>query len=85
MTNLPIAHDIHRKGHWTDAADSVTLGYDERFLRRRRLVTAGGMAVLVDLPETTSLDHGDALELSDGRLVAIEAAAEPVWWNGPWC
>ncbi|MCA3479542.1 MAG: urease accessory protein UreE, partial [Rhodobacter sp.] len=30
------------------------------------------------LPETTSLDHGDALELSDGRLVAIEAAAEPV-------
>jgi urease accessory protein len=36
------------------------------------------MAVLVDLPETTSLDHGDALELSDGRLVAIEAAAEPV-------
>ncbi|MCA3453075.1 MAG: urease accessory protein UreE [Rhodobacter sp.] len=78
MTNLPIAHDIHRKGHWPDAADRVTLGYDERFLRRRRLVTAGGMAVLVDLPETTSLDHGDALELSDGRLVAIEAAAEPV-------
>jgi len=78
MTNLPIAHDIHRKGQWTDAADRVTLGYDERFLRRRRLVTAGGMAVLVDLPETTSLDHGDALELSDGRLVAIEAAAEPV-------
>ncbi|MCE2738226.1 MAG: urease accessory protein UreE, partial [Rhodobacter sp.] len=49
-----------------------------RFLRRRRLVTAGGMAVLVDLPETTSLDHGDALELSDGRLVEVVAAAEPV-------
>ena len=78
MTDLPKAHDVHRKGHWSDAADSVTLGYDERILRRRRLVTAGGTAVLVDLPETTSLDHGDALELSDGRLVEIVAAAEPV-------
>ena len=78
MTDLPKAHDVHRKGHWADAADSVTLGYDERILRRRRLVTAGGTAVLVDLPETTSLNHGDALELSDGRLVEIVAAAEPV-------
>lgn len=78
MTNLPIAHNLRRRGHWTDAADSVTLGYDARFLRRGRLVTAAGMSVLVDLPEATSLDHGDALELSDGRLVAIVAAAEPV-------
>ena len=78
MTDLPKAHDVHRKGHWADAADSVTLGYDERILRRRRLVTAGGTAVLVDLPETTSLDHGDALELSDGRLVEVVAAAEQV-------
>ena len=78
MTDLPKAHDVHRKGHWADAADSVTLAYDERILRRRRLVTAGGTAVLVDLPETTSLNHGDALELSDGRLVEVVAAAEPV-------
>jgi urease accessory protein len=63
MTDLLKAHDVHRRGHWTDAADSVTLGYDD---------------VLVDLPETTSLDHGDALELSDGRLVEVVAAAEPV-------
>ncbi|MCA3451833.1 MAG: urease accessory protein UreE [Rhodobacter sp.] len=78
MTDLPKAQEVHRRGHWADAADSVTLGYDERILRRRRLVTAGGTAVLVDLPETTSLDHGDALELSDGRLVEVVAAAEPV-------
>jgi urease accessory protein len=78
MTDLPKAQDVHRRGHWADAADSITLGYEDRFLRRRRLVTASGTAVLVDLPETTSLDHGDALELSDGRLVEIVAAAEPV-------
>ena len=33
---------------------------------------------MVDLRETTSLNHGDALQLDDGRLIAIEAAQEPV-------
>ena len=78
MTDLPLAHTLHRKGTWSGAADGVTLGYDARILRRRRLVTSGGTAFLVDLPETTSLDHGDALELADGRLVEVVAAAEPV-------
>jgi len=58
--------------------DTVVLGYDERFLRRRRLVTAGGKGVMVDLPETVSLEAGDCLELLDGRLVEVQAAAEPV-------
>ena len=58
--------------------DTVVLGYDERFLRRRRLVTAAGRGVMVDLPETVSLEAGDCLELLDGRLVEVEAAAEPV-------
>lgn len=58
--------------------DAVVLGYEDRFLRRRRLVTAAGRGVMVDLPETVSLRDGDALELVDGRLVAVEAAAEPV-------
>lgn len=58
--------------------DSVVLGYEDRFLRRRRLVTEGGRGVMVDLPETVSLRDGDALELLDGRLIAVEAAAEPV-------
>jgi len=58
--------------------DSVVLGYEDRFLRRRRLVAEGGRGVMVDLPETVSLRDGDALELLDGRLIAVEAAAEPV-------
>ena len=58
--------------------DAVVLGYDERFLRRRRLVTAAGRGVMVDLPETVNLEAGDCLELLDGRLVEVQAAAEPV-------
>jgi urease accessory protein len=57
---------------------SLTLTYEDRFLRRKRLVTDQGEAILLDLAETTSLDHGDALQLEDGRRVAIFAAPEPL-------
>ncbi|MEY4982902.1 MAG: hypothetical protein RIR62_1168 [Pseudomonadota bacterium] len=59
-----------------DAA--VRLGYEARFLRRRRLVTTAGEGFLVDLPETVSLEDGDCFQLSDGRLVEVVSDAEPV-------
>jgi urease accessory protein len=79
MTDLPTARTLRRRGEWTGpAADRVVLGYDARFLRRKRLVTEAGNSVLADMPETTNLEDGDALELADGRLIAVEAAEEPV-------
>jgi len=79
MTDLPLAQTLHRKGHWHGlAADWVRLDYEARFLRRKRLETGAGHPLLVDLPQTTSLDHGDALELADGRLVEVLAAPEPL-------
>jgi urease accessory protein len=64
------------KGGAAGAAASVALDYEGRLLRRRRLVTDAGWAFLVDLPEVTSLDGGDALALGDGRHVAVVAAEE---------
>ncbi|MDM7458057.1 MAG: urease accessory protein UreE [Paracoccus sp. (in: a-proteobacteria)] len=55
----------------------VWLDYEGRSLRRKRLACPGG-DFLVDLPEVTCLSDGDAFELSDGRVVAIRAAPEPV-------
>jgi urease accessory protein len=76
---LPVALTLHRSGQWPRLATGrVVLGYDERFLRRKRLVMASGDAFLVDLAETTNLLSGDAFELNDGRLVEIAAAEEPV-------
>lgn len=76
---LPVAQTLHRSGHWPRLATGrVVLGYDERFLRRKRLTMASGDAFLVDLPETTNLLAGDAFELDDGRLVEIAAAEESV-------
>ncbi|MBS8225854.1 urease accessory protein UreE [Vannielia litorea] len=77
MAELETAQEI-RRGGGAEARDRVRLNYDGRFLRRKVLETEGGARVLVDLARTTSLDAGDALVLSGGGLVAVEAAAEPL-------
>jgi urease accessory protein len=71
------AHTVRRAGA-RDATDSVTLDYEGRFLRRRLLTTDSGAVLHVDLPETVSLNDGDAFETTDGRLVAVRAAPEPL-------
>lgn len=58
------------------AYDSITLEHTERRLRRKLLRLAGGDDVMVDLPQTLTLEHDSALELEDGRLVNIIAAEE---------
>lgn len=77
MSDLQTAQEV-RRGGGDGAADRVRLSYEDRFLRRKVLVTEGGARVLVDLARTTSLDAGDALVLADGGLVAVEAAEEPL-------
>ena len=56
--------------------DTVTLAYDERFLRRKLLTTDQGDGFFVDLPETVSLNAGDAFKLEDGRLIGVRPAIE---------
>jgi len=56
----------------------ITLDYEARFLRRKRLLSDTGEPFLVDLVETVSLDHGDVFICDDGTEIAICAAAEPV-------
>ena len=61
-----------------DAADTVTLDYEARFLRRKRLVSDTGEPFLVELAETRSLSQGEGFRLDDGRIIAVMAAAEPL-------
>lgn len=77
MPDLPPARSLNRAPSATPY-DLVVLSYDERFLRRKRLVTVHDEGFLVDLAETTSLNHGDCLVLEDGRLIEVIAAEEPV-------
>ncbi|MEX5728195.1 urease accessory protein [Rhodovulum iodosum] len=70
---LPVAQDVAPPG---GADDTVTLSYDDRFLRRKRLVSDGGLAFVVDLAKTTSVEAGECFVLADGRKVAVAAADE---------
>ena len=80
MSDLPFARILHRKGQWHGpAALTATRDYDGRFLRRKKVVCDDGTGFVIDLAHTESLDAGDALELQDGRLVEICAAAEDVY------
>jgi len=79
MTALPVARYILRKDEAPDAPlATVTLDYDARMLRRRRLQTDEGFSIFVDLSETVSLAEGDGFLMDDGSFVAVKAAPEAV-------
>ena len=74
----PIASTVRRAGDWSGKADRITLDYEARFLRRKRLTSDSGAVFVVDLAETLSLEDGDALVLDAGGLVEVVAAPEPL-------
>ena len=71
-----VSHEIRKAGTWNRAFELCVLTYEERFLRRKVIETAQGAKLLVDLEHTTSLDHGDAFLLDDGRQIEVFAADE---------
>ena len=75
---MRLAQHIETHIHTGDATDTVTLDYEARFLRRKRLVSDGGEPFLVELAETKSLNQGEGFRLDDGRIIAVMAAAEPL-------
>ncbi len=71
------AQTYHNHTHGTPA-DHVSLTYEDRFLRRKVLTLASGQQLLVDLPQTTSLNHHGALITTDNTEIRIDAAPEPL-------
>lgn len=56
--------------------DTLTLDSDGRHLRRARVTSDGGRAVLIDLYEASFMQDGDALAVVEGGLIEIRAAPE---------
>ena len=71
------AHRYADHGHGAPA-DRLVLSYEDRFLRRKVLRTESGRDLLVDLPQTTSLNHGGVLVAESGEEIAVVAAVEPL-------
>ncbi|KQT85200.1 urease accessory protein UreE [Aurantimonas sp. Leaf443] len=74
-----VGSSVRRKGTWETAADTITLDETMRHRRRMAMVSDGGIAFLLDLPEARLLMDGDAILLDDGRLVAVLAKPEPLY------
>lgn len=60
------------------ATDTVTLDFDDRFRRRKLFHTDSRRAFMLDLAEAQVMRDGDGLALSDGSLVLVRAAPEPL-------
>lgn len=71
---------VRAAGTWPDADSvaDVTLAFAERYRRRFRLCDDRGAPFLLDLAQVVQLGDGDGLELAEGGIIRVRAAAEPV-------
>ena len=58
------------------AKDHISLSYDERFLRRKKLISYNGIEFLVDLKNTISLKKDDMFKLDSGLLINVRYKLE---------
>ena len=56
--------------------DNITLTYEERFIRRKKLTTDNGTNFLVNLSETVSVDENNFFELDNGNLIKVLSKKE---------
>ena len=56
--------------------DEITLSYEERFIRRKKLLTDNGTEFLVNLEETVSMDEDHYFELENGNLIQVVSKEE---------
>ena len=70
------AYIVHHNCKQDEYSDSISLSYSDRFLRRKTLMTDGGMTFVLELEQTTSLEDGDQIEIVDGTRVRIKAKSE---------
>lgn len=72
-----LANEVIAKGDWQGLpADCVVLDFDDRHRRRLKMTGVNGLEFLLDLAAPIALRSGDAVKLSDGRLVEIVGMGE---------
>ena len=56
--------------------DTITLNYNDRFIRRKKLLSDNKLEFLVNLPQTISVNKDDGFLLDDGNVILIKNAKE---------
>ncbi|MFD2238398.1 urease accessory protein UreE [Aureimonas populi] len=70
---------VERGRHTGDFADTITLDEGQRHRRRMAMVSDGGIAFLLNLPEARLLREGDGILLDDGRVIEVKAKPEALY------
>ena len=71
-TSFKIIHHNNDK----EAFDEISLSYEERFIRRKKLIANNGTEFLVNLEETVSVDENFFFELDNGDLIKVISKEE---------
>ena len=71
-TSFKIIHHNNDK----EAFDEISLSYEERFIRRKKLIANNGTEFLVNLEETVSVDENHFFELENGKIIKVLSKAE---------
>ena len=56
--------------------DEITLSYEDRFIRRKKLIANNGTEFLVNLEETVSVNENNFFELENGNLIKVLSKEE---------
>ena len=56
--------------------DEISLSYEERFIRRKKLTTNNGNEFLVNLEETVSVNENHFFQLENGNLIKVISKEE---------
>ena len=59
-----------------EITDQISLTYEERFIRRKKLITDNGVEFLVNLKEAKNIDENQFFELDNGKLIKIVSKKE---------
>ena len=71
-TSFKITHHNNNK----EVFDEISLSYEERFIRRKKLIANNGTEFLVNLEETVSVDENHFFELDNGNLIKVLSKEE---------
>ena len=56
--------------------DVISLSYEDRFIRRKKLIANNGTEFLVNLEETVSVNENNFFELENGNLIKVLSKEE---------
>ena len=67
---------IYHNDNNKELFDEISLSYEERFIRRKKLTTNNGTEFLVNLEETVSVNENHFFQLENGNLIKVISKEE---------